>query len=213
MLNTKLYIDESTISDYTGTRFMRGYSFRTKIKCDNPDIPIISYENAIVYLHEDDIYTKCFKLPTLRQGLLRYKGNYFYFDHNIVETPKTHLSNPNSVHSYDIYQITTDLAKKIIENRVAKKCEILFNSFFYFGRKYISIRRGDFVESYINTSYKNEDGLFLPYGISPSDLKDIQGITIKDYLDRHEKEYPNYGTKLDFSISVWRNYKLEEIFI
>ena len=196
MLDTKLYTDKSI----------------TKIKCDAPDIPIISYDNAILYLVKDDEYTKSFKTPTLNQGLLKHKGNYFYFDHNIVETPRTYLSLPNSVHSYDVYQITTDLAQKIIDTKIAKKWEIYFNSFNYFGKKYISIRRGHFTEWHSHTSYRNEYGLVLPSHISPSDLKDLTGITIKEYLDKHRKEYPNNGSKLEFNMSVWRNYKLEEIF-
>lgn len=147
MLDTKLYTDKSI----------------TKIKCDDPDIPIISYDNAINYVIKDDEYTKLFKTPTLKEGLIKHKGNYFYFDHNITETPRSYSSVPNSIHSYDVYQITTDLAQKIIDTNISRKYEILFNSFYYFGKRFTTIRRGNFIEWYSYSSYKNEDGLILPY--------------------------------------------------
>jgi len=186
------------------------YKSFTKIQCDAPDIPIISYDNAIVYLIKDDEYTKSFKIPTLIQGLIKHKGNYFYFDHNIVQTPRTYSFN--SVHSYDVYQITQDLAQKIIDTKIAMKWEILFNSFFNFSKRYLSIRRGNFTEWHSYSSYKSEDGLVLPQNTSPADLKDLTGITIKGYLDKHRKAYPNGGTRLEFNMSVWRNNKLEELF-
>lgn len=196
MLDTKLYTDKSI----------------TKIKCDAPDIPIINYDNAILFLNKDDNYTKTFKVPTLSQGLISHKGDYFYFDHNIVETPSTYLSKSNSVHSYNVYQITPDLADKIIKTKISHHWEVHFNSFNYFGKRFTTIRRGNFIEWYSYSSYRNEDVLFLPYDVSPSDLYRMCGITIGEYLDKNRKEYPKSGHELELNISVWRNNRLESIF-
>jgi hypothetical protein len=193
MLDTKLYTDKSI----------------TKIKCDAPDIPIINYDNAILILDKDDDYIKTFKTPTLSKGLLSHKGNHFYFEHNIVETPSSYLSKPNSVHSYDVYQITPELTDKIIQTKIALHWEVYFNSFNYFGKRLLTIRHGDFIEWYTYSSYRNEDGLVLPYSVSPSDLNRMEGITIGGYLEKHKKNYPKNGQELEFNISVWRNYKLE----
>ena len=201
MLDTKLYTDRSI----------------TKIKCDAPDIPIINYDNAILFFDKHDDYTKIFKTPTLNEGLLSHKGNYFYFDHNIVETPRTYLSESNSIHSYDVYQITPDLADKIIQTKISRHWEVYFNSFNYFGKRFTTIRHGNFIEWYSYSSYKivqgkneDEDVLVLPYNVSPSDI--MGGITIGEYLNKHRKEYPKNGQELELNISVWRNNKLESIF-
>lgn len=197
MLDTKLYIDKSL----------------TKIKCDDPDIPIIDHDNAILFLDKDDDYKKNFKIPTLNQGLINYKEDYFYFSHNIIETPRTYLSNPNSVHSYDVYQITPDLADKIIQTKIALHCEVYFNCFNYFGKRFTTIRRGNFIEWYFYSSYKNGDGLVLPYNVSPSDLNRMEGITIGEYLNKHKKQYPKSGYGLELNILVWRNNKLESLLV
>ena len=194
MLDTKLYTDKSI----------------TKIKCDVPDIPIINYDNAILFLDKDDDYTRNFKTPTLNKGLINYKGDYFYFSHNIIETPKSYL--PNSIHSYDVHRITSDLADKIIKSKNANYWEVYFNCFNYFGTRFTTIRRGNFIEWYSYSSYRNEDGLVLPHGVSPYGLSEMNGITIGEYLNKNRKEYPKNRQELELNISVWRNNKLESIF-
>ena len=193
MLDTKIYTDKSL----------------KQVKCDNLNIPIINQENAILYKHKDDDYTKRFNIPTIYSGLTFYEGKYFYFEHNIVQTPNFWCSSPNSVHAYDIHQITKDLGEDMIKSKKAFRWKIRFNSLFNFGEYFTSIRRGSYLETYKYESRKSDGELIIPYSTSPSGIK--PGITIGDFLKNHTKEYPNGYTELTINRGTLRDILISEI--
>jgi hypothetical protein len=193
MKDTKVFIDKKLI----------------KTRCGDLNIPIISKDNAILYFERDDDYYTTFCLSSIDRGLIKSDGNYYYFSHNIVNRPGVYSKTPNSVHSYDIYQITDDLANKIMDEKVANFWEVYFNCHFNFGIHHISTRKDKYIQNYYYSSYKNEIGLFVPKDTSPYDFK--VGTTIDEFLDESVKKYKKSGSILTENKLMIRNIKLEEI--
>jgi hypothetical protein len=185
----------------------------TKTKCQiNPDIPIINSDNAILYKIEKDDYQKTFGIPDIRYGLTKYNGRFYLFNHNIIETPRLFTRGESRCHSYSIHQITSDLAEKIINDGCFKHWEVYFNCLVNFGKIFISVRRGRFIETFSYESVKTNDILFVPRSISPSDLENFpRGITIQDYLKKNNNEYPNNNIWLELNSSLYREIKLNDI--
>lgn len=162
-------------------------------KLDSINIPIIDYSNAIVYTKMDGSYQKTFELKTdIDSGITCHNGNYYYFSHDIVRTPTRGKRRGYDVVSYNIRQITNDIALQVINNIINKfdpnryfhHWEFVFNNWYYFQSEisYVSASNyGDNLPKIIEMKAELINGnLHIPYNHSPS--KYIDGVTIGEFL-------------------------------
>lgn len=144
-----------------------------------------------------------------------HQNQYYFFDHNIIKTPKSY-STLKSVYSYDVYPITSDLAEKMIKTKQYLLWEVYFNCHYYYNCHWILT--GNIIPW--NTSYQSikyvsrfdsvgpyKDALVLPQGTSPAGI--VQGIMIGDYITAHLKQYKCHSIELD--IQNYRNQILNNI--
>lgn len=170
------------------------------------DIPVISEDNAILYLKRNDDYTQHFKLPEIGKGLVLYKHTYYYFDHNILNTPIGYTTNP---YSYDVYPITTDLAEKLIKEKKSLKWEIYFNCYANFQTSYLMVRNNGYITNYKYDGRIEGDKLILPKSISPANI--TEGISIEKYIETHNKQYPYAKEKLELNRRIIRDNLINDV--
>jgi len=169
------------------------------------DIPVISMDNAIVFDCQEMDYQSIFNLGPIQSGLMLYKGRYYYFLHDIINTPKSYGRRTKTNHSYNIYPILDVTAQEIIECKKVNRWKVQFEAFYYFGEYYLSIGSDDYNKFYKYISFLTGRGLFMPYPISPSEMED--GVTIGKFMEDHLLKHRFTGLQLN--MSVWRDIKLE----
>lgn len=181
------------------------------------DIQIISEKNALYSKKRDDDYSNQFNLTPIESGITFQDGQYYYFNHNIIETTKS-WGKDNTNFSYDIYFIDEWLKDKIVAGK-STYWEPLFYSHFKYGRKIIATgtqrETGSYSSFHEKVSKLDGNDLYIPYGNIPSDLVDSnkkmkREITIGEFLTKHIKEYKNY-LKLDANKEVIRELMLSSI--
>lgn len=191
---------------------------RQKSSLDKECIPnfidIISNDNALVIDLNDDAYIDTFNLSNIVGGITKQNEQYYYFEHDIVNTPRHFKKTESKNFSYKVYPITNDLVQIIIQNVIEKKpiskWEIFFNSFINYQKIYLVIKNYD-VRTYQYSSYIEDDKLNIWYGISPSDYK--ENMNIEEFIINHDKKYKNTYSDYSFEINfqVLREVKLNEI--
>jgi hypothetical protein len=181
------------------------------------DIKIISEDNALYYKKRDDEYAKQFNLTPIESGITFQDGQYYYFNHNIIETRKS-WGKDNTNFSYDIYFIDEWLKDKIVAGK-STSWEPLFYSYFKYGRKVIAtgtIGKYSHFNFQEKVSKLDDNDLYIPYGNIPADLvnnydkKMKREITISEFIDEHSKQYKNY-IRLDVNREVIREIMLSNI--
>jgi hypothetical protein len=172
------------------------------------DIPIIDYDNAILFSIIGDDYSKLFKLKTdISNGILTHRGNYYFFSHDTGNIPKG-FALPKSVSSYIIRQITPDLFKRIIDNRGEYNYwETIFNNNYYYGVETTYTCKGKYEEVYKKKSHIRNGDLFIPYCHSPVGMK--EGTTIGEWLINHSKKYS--PSKMNINKIEFRSQILTEL--
>jgi len=181
-----------------------------KTKIDNIITPI-SDDNAICVKHRDDDYTTTFNLTNINEGLTKENDQYFYFEHSIVDTPRSVSKYGPKTFAYKVYPITNKLAQQIINGESISKWEIYFNAFVNYQSIYTIIKNYD-LHTYKEIAIIDNDTLIIPYGISPSDMKDNQ--TIQEFLDWNNsrfRPYRNKEEKLKTNKDILRQIKFEEL--
>ena len=181
---------------------------RTKI--DNIITPI-SDDNAICVKHRDDSYTTTFNLTNINEGLTKENNQYLYFEHSIVDTPRSVSKYGPKTFAYKVYPITNKLAQQIINGESISKWEIYFNAFVNYQSIYTIIKNYD-LHTYKEIAIIDNDTLIIPYGISPADMKDNQ--TIQEFLDWNNSKfrpYRNKEEKLKTNKDILRQIKFEEL--
>ena len=181
---------------------------RTKI--DNIITPI-SDDNAICVKHRDDSYTTTFNLTNINEGLTKENDQYLYFEHSIVDTPRSVSKYGPKTFAYKVYPITNKLAQQIINGESISKWEIYFNAFVNYQTIYTIVKNYD-LHTYKEIAIIDNDTLIIPYGISPSDMKDNQ--TIQEFLDWNNSKfrpYRNKEEKLKTNKDILRQIKFEEL--
>ena len=181
-----------------------------KIKIDNIITPI-SDDNAICVKHRDDSYTTTFNLTNINEGLTKENDQYFYFEHSIVDTPRSVSKYGPKTFAYKVYPITNKLAQQIINGESISKWEIYFNAFVNYQSIYTIIKNYD-LHTYKEIAIIDNDTLIIPYGISPADMKDNQ--TIQEFLDWNNSKfrpYRNKEEKLKTNKDILRQIKFEEL--
>ena len=156
-----------------------------KTKIDNIITPI-SDDNAICVKHRDDSYTTTFNLTNINEGLTKENDQYFYFEHSIVDTPRSVSKYGPKTFAYKVYPITNKLAQQIINGESISKWEIYFNAFVNYQSIYTIIKNYD-LHTYKEIAIIDNDTLIIPYGISPADMKDNQ--TIQEFLDWNNSKF------------------------
>ena len=111
--------------------------------------------------------------------------------------------------AYKVYPITNDIAERIIKKEFVSKWEVVFNAFLNYKRVYIMIKDYEFRLSYIS-SYMSEDKLVIPYGMSPSDMREDE-IIIEDYLIKNKEKYTSMNKPLSINLEVLREMKLNQL--
>ena len=181
-----------------------------KTKIDNIITPI-SDDNAICVKHRDDSYTTTFNLTNIEEGLTKENDQYFYFEHSIVDTPRSVSKYGPKTFAYKVYPITNKLAQQIINGEYISKLEIYFNAFVNYQSIYTIVKNYD-LHTYKEIAIIDNDTLIIPYGISPSDMKDNQ--TIQEFLDWNNSRFRPYRAteeKLKTNKDILRQIKFEEL--
>lgn len=174
-----------------------------EVKCDNIFINLISEENAIAFEKrkgQPELYD-------IKEGLTKQDNQYYYFDNDIVRTPRGSFGRVDSLFAYKIYPITDDIANKIMYKKFVSIWEIFFNSFINYKTVYLMIRNYD-TQLFKFTSSIEDDYLRVPYGLSPANMTEEQ--TIENYLSTHRLKYKD-GEPLSLNLSVIREMKLNEL--
>lgn len=181
-----------------------------KTKIDNIITPI-SDDNAICVKHRDDDYTTTFNLTNINEGLTKENDQYLYFEHSIVDTPRSSYKYGPKTFAYKVYPITNKLAQQIINGDSISKWEIYFNAFVNYQSIYTIIKNYD-LHTYKEIAIIDNDTLIIPYGISPADMKDNQ--TIQEFLDWNNSKFRPYRAteeKLKTNKDILRQIKFEEL--
>lgn len=181
-----------------------------KTKIDNIITPI-SDDNAICVKHRDDDYTTTFNLTNINEGLTKENDQYLYFEHSIVDTPRSVSKYGPKTFAYKVYPISNKLAQQIINGDSISKWEIYFNAFVNYQSIYTIIKNYD-LHTYKEIAIIDNDTLIIPYGISPADMKDNQ--TIQEFLDWNNSKFRPYRAteeKLKTNKDILRQIKFEEL--
>lgn len=181
-----------------------------KIKIDNIITPI-SDDNAICVKHRDDSYTTTFNLTNINEGLTKENDQYLYFEHSIVDTPRSSYKYGPKTFAYKVYPITNKLAQQIINGDSTSKWEIYFNAFVNYQSIYTIIKNYD-LHTYKEIAIIDNDTLIIPYGTGPADMKDNQ--TIQEFLDWNNSKFRPYVSKeekLKTNKDILRQIKFEEL--
>lgn len=181
-----------------------------KTKIDNIITPI-SDDNAICVKHRDDDYTTTFNLTNINEGLTKENDQYFYFEHSIVDTPRSVSKYGPKTFAYKVYPITNKLAQQIINGDSTSKWEIYFNAFVNYQTIYTIIKNYD-LHTYKEIAIIDNDTLIIPYGTGPADMKDNQ--TIQEFLDWNNSRFRPYISKeekLKTNKDILRQIKFEEL--
>lgn len=181
-----------------------------KTKIDNIITPI-SDDNAICVKHRDDDYTTTFNLTNINEGLTKENDQYFYFEHSIVDTPRSVSKYGPKTFAYKVYPISNKLAQQIINGESTSKWEIYFNAFVNYQSIYTIIKNYD-LHTYKEIAIIDNDTLIIPYGTGPADMKDNQ--TIQEFLDWNNNKFRPYVSKeekLKTNKDILRQIKFEEL--
>ena len=181
-------------------------SIKTLTKCE-PFIKVITDDTAIAFVKHED-YPR--SSDHIKDGLTKQDNQYYYFEHDIINTPR-HFSSKydNQVFAYKVYPITNDIAERIIKKEFVSKWEILFNAFLNYQKVYTMIKDYELKMNYIS-SYMLGDKLVIPYGMSPSDMREDE-VIIEDYLIKHNKRYASTNEPLKINLEVLREIKLNQL--
>lgn len=186
---------------------IRDKSLKTLTKCE-PFINVITDDTAIAFEKHKEDYPK--SSDQIQNGLTKQDGQYYYFEHDIINTPRSYSSKYyDSCYAYKVYPITNDIAQRIINKEYVSKWEILFNAFTNYTKVYTLIKDYELKMNYIS-SYMLDGKLVIPYGISPSDMGDNE-ITIEEYLIKHHKRYASVNEPLKINLPVLRELRFNEL--
>jgi hypothetical protein len=177
--------------------------YKTITRCE-PFINVITDENAIAFKKHKNEHRQ--SSDQIQVGLTKQDGQYYYFEHDIINTPPIWLYVIS--YAYKVYPVTNDIAKRIIRKEYVSKWEILFNAFANYQKVYTLIKSYELKMNYIS-SYMLNDKLVIPYDLSPSDMSDKEEITIKQYIIKHNKEY--HSEPLNINQLVLRELRLNEL--
>jgi hypothetical protein len=172
----------------------------------NIELPIINMDNAILYLNRDNSdYYNSFNLYPIHSGLVLHNSQYYYFYHDIINTPTQYGKNRsgNICFSYNIYLLKDDYAKELINIKTTNYWEIILHSFFYFSKSYLSIGFGKQITNYIYESNIVGDTLIIPYGKTPASLR--SKTLIKDFLK------PKSINSIEINRTLYREMILSEV--
>jgi hypothetical protein len=185
---------------------IRDRSIKTLTKCE-PFIKVITDETAIAFEKHNEDYPK--SSDQIKNGLTKQDNQYYYFEHDIINTPRSFSSSYHDCFAYKVYPITDDIAQRIIKKEYVSKWEILFNSFLNHKKIYSMIKDYELRLSYIS-SYMLGDKLVIPYGSSPSDMREDE-MVLEDYLTKSNKRYASMNEPLSINLEVLREMKLNEL--
>ena len=186
---------------------IRDKSIKTLTKCE-PFISVITDDTAIAFDKHKDEYKQ--SSDQIKDGLTKQDDQYYYFEHDIINTPRSFSSRYyDSRFAYKVYPITDDIANRIIKKEYVCKWEIVFNAFLNYQKIYTMIKDFEFRLSYIS-SYMLGDKLVIPYGMSPSDMREDE-MDIEDFLIKNNKRYAPMNQPLQINLEVLREMKLNEL--
>ena len=185
---------------------VRDKSIKTLTKCE-PFIRVITDDTAIAFEKHKEDYPK--SSDQIKNGLTKQDNQYYYFEHDIVNTPRSISSRYCDCFAYHVYPITDDIANRIIKKEYVGKWEILFNSFANYKKIYSMIKDYELRLSYIS-SYMSENKLVIPYSSSPSDMREDE-MVLEDYLIKNNKRYASMNEPLKINLEVLREMKLNQL--
>ena len=183
---------------------VRDKSIKNLTKCE-PFISVITDDNVIAFDKHKDEYKQ--SSDQIKNGLTKQDNQYYYFEHDIINTPRS-LSMKDGF-AYHVYPITDDIANRIIKKEYVCKWEIVFNAFLNYQKVYTMIKDFEFRLSYI-TSYMLGDKLVIPYGMSPSDMREDE-MDIEDFLIKNNKKYAPMNQPLSINLEVLREMRLNQL--
>jgi hypothetical protein len=186
---------------------VRDKSIKTLTKCE-PFISVISDDTAIAFEKHKEEYKQ--SSDQIKNGLTKQDNQYYYFEHDIINTPRSFSARYyDSSFAYKVYPITDDIANRIIKKEYVCKWEIVFNAFLNYQKIYTMIKDYELKMNYIK-SYMLGDKLVIPYGMSPSDMREDE-MDIEDFLIKNNKRYAPMNQPLQINLEVLREMKLNEL--
>ena len=97
---------------------IRDKAIKTLTKCE-PFINVITDDTAIAFEKHKEDYPK--SSDQIQNGLTKQDGQYYYFEHDIINTPRSFSSRYNDCFAYKVYPITNDIAHRIINIELVSK--------------------------------------------------------------------------------------------
>lgn len=186
---------------------IRDKALKTLTKCE-PFIDVITDETAIAFTKHKEEYKE--SSDQIQNGLTKQDGQYYYFEHDIINTPRKWKHDVYDVYAYKVYPVTNDIAQRIINKEYVSKWEILFNAFINYTKVYTLIKDWDLKMNYIS-SYMLDGKLVIPYGLSPSDMSDKEEITIEEYIIKNNRRYASANEPLKINLPVLRELRFNEL--
>ena len=181
-----------------------------KVKLTDCFIDVITNDNALAFLKHDTHYEQ--SSDQIKLGLTKQDNQFYYFEHDIVSTPRTTLKNQkDNGFAYRVYPITYLLAQRIISQESVGKWEVFFDSYLNYQCTYLMVKDYGihFFEYKGSIDATGEGKLIIPYNISPAYSKG-EGQTIEDFFYQHARRYA-LGEILELNPLVIRDMKLKEL--
>lgn len=174
-----------------------------KVKLTDCFIDVITNETAIAFLKHDTHYEQ--SSDQIKLGLTKQDNQYYYFEHDIVSTPRTTIRQKDNGFAYRVYPITYLLAQRIISQESVGKWEVFFDSYLNYQCTYLMIKDYGihFFEYKGSIDATGEGKLTIPYNISPSDSKG-------EFFYQHARRYA-LSEILELNPIVIREMKLKEL--
>lgn len=202
--------------DFRNIQILVGQDNKEKI---DHFIQPISGSNALYFskFSDRDDYRKTFNLTEIQSGITFQDGQFYYFEHSILDTPKTYHKS-GGAYAYFVYPIDEYLKNRIISGE-SNHWEILLYSGYKYQKKYLIVGNinSKFADQYIIRCHLKDSGLYYPYGNLPADILDTRtkclkkNITIGEFLNKHIIEYPNSRINLTINKENLRDLALSKI--
>lgn len=175
------------------------YNDNDYIKIDKWDLPLPNNNNVIAYDYLGDGYIESFKCPKWSTAIVLENGNYYYFDHNIVNISKRMFSL-NIQESWFVYLLRPDDVLNILENGVSFGTKFTSSIKFGYFLKYNNFNDKCTIKKYMTPVKDNS--LYYPTSHRPYNLKDGESIS-KYFNDR--------GLKLTYNKSLIRDMLIDNL--
>lgn len=187
------------------------FSLRKGERVKSIECPIITEDNSILLKKDTSPdYREHFNLCPIDSGLIMHDNRFFVFLHNILTTPRGYFYGKSKNESWDVFEITNELAKKFISNGFVSNWEARFNCWINFNRFYNWVSHNGVVTIEKYKTRVDGDTLYVNGDKLPSSLNELGNI--EDWIDSNNIEYGS-SMKVDWVLNMpaWRDIVLDSL--